>query len=1465
MASKLTDLTTSYDTFVDNQVLTSGALNKFINYFEDQDRLTRVTMIGVGIVCGFDVSMDLLSSPLQIIVKQGMGITTDGDALYLRKPGSEEPLKSLDLKEIRYTHFLPFDDDNAHYEQFIYGGNQLPLWKLYKSDETASIAPQPLSSFPGNLNDMVVMLYLESYEDESDLCDGLDCDNQGIHQVFELHTLLVHWTDAQQMLRDDEVFDKHELMTTYLQMKDLSVQRVLIKPSNTAKVADLIASYSLSLEGQLITDLKAALTLMSNKMAPYLTNNLLPGIIALIDQKLPSAVNPPSLFFQYRHDLLRDIVDTYNELKELFIRITTECMPAIHAFPKHLMLGRLRPTEEDTITSRFRHQFYESEAVDDAESYKEFSLMVERMRTQLTTYPQLPETEPSRGLLRTGVKITPSRFRAPLGTKAIPFYYTMNTSLLRSWNFTKTRYGKYRTNLSYNTTGLDPSPMIQTPLAHNLEPYNFLRIEGGQGRNWKTVMAEINDLKVRYGLSFDVKAIGIDTDPNIVIDTTNYECEFEDLAVLLKAWVDEQECMLSSVSTILSAYSLKKPGFNKREAIYTPRVSPYIAQNPNFGGAVGVVGLEGKQLKTNLSDLTPSTPQGAMLKTVALGNKVAFGTNSSVLDTMAVDDDTVGYAFMQALNDDIYSSANDLITNGNYYAEQITLQPDALPWEPIQYISIVDNTLQILAYSHVLSNSIPTSIAGITDQVIANYKKNIDNLCVVVKRVQVQHTSDHTLSDKNAAILNSMMGTLNQLCCGSKQLQALLTEIDRRKDEILSRLTLKKFCEEHPGLEHFGGVEPGGTFVLIYLNKGVNVPGGEVNTPDGTVVADLSLPYMCCSDCSPINFVVPRPAVRLSLPKSIFCLGTDQSPMIFQVEPIGGVIKADKVIPGLTIVGNQLYIDTALFPPAFLNQVISFTVNDQVTDCKLTVVQPLIADFVVPQSPATNPVVNFQPVGNFPSGTQFLWEFGDGKSSTQKNTTHTYQLPVNSTNTVTVRLTVTPASGACPTVRERDIEFEQVSIDIQPKTFCINDTTAYPFIITPAGASVNIDGPGVDPNANTFVPADAFVGAVPIFMNGTEVLELSVKPTPTALGSGYVQGDNVYLNGNVAFTTNHYWQLTDSTGESIYPDIPELTSVIPIDLLPPMEPGTVFYATLWAINPCETVSYRIELAVPANTQACSIDAANDIKQYYDWVVQFTGSQTYEQLPGDYRQLFNTARAVFTQISEQSTAYISGTNNQQMFDGLAPLLMDVHGVLRDVGAELPEQTRNVLIMLYQQLVKMFLAIVQCQDEERYWEGAVQALFSAIYGHLDPTNPESFPNRGINIDPLGNFADAVMNVRNFRAGETESWNRINDIYYLLTNNGGGAGFAGFAPPAGGPAEFAAFTPMTEVPAEFSGKTAGDGKTTVAPAEEASASTAEGKTAAPPKKTVAEKKTPAPAPKKAVTEKKTPAPKKTTPKKK
>lgn len=106
MNTKLNNVTTQYRKFNENQALTEGQLNEFIDYFEDQDRMSRTRLSGVGLACGFE---SIYLSPLSlsgseilmeelpqmqkldlvdydsVVISQGAGVTTDGDIITLRK------------------------------------------------------------------------------------------------------------------------------------------------------------------------------------------------------------------------------------------------------------------------------------------------------------------------------------------------------------------------------------------------------------------------------------------------------------------------------------------------------------------------------------------------------------------------------------------------------------------------------------------------------------------------------------------------------------------------------------------------------------------------------------------------------------------------------------------------------------------------------------------------------------------------------------------------------------------------------------------------------------------------------------------------------------------------------------------------------------------------------------------------------------------------------------------------------------------------------------------------------------------------------------------------------------------------------------------------------------------------------------------------------------------------------------
>jgi hypothetical protein len=75
---KLEDITSEYSLFLDNQVLTANQLNEIVHYFEDQQRLSRILLSGVGRVCGFELKWNAGVGSVELSC--GVGVTTDGDS-----------------------------------------------------------------------------------------------------------------------------------------------------------------------------------------------------------------------------------------------------------------------------------------------------------------------------------------------------------------------------------------------------------------------------------------------------------------------------------------------------------------------------------------------------------------------------------------------------------------------------------------------------------------------------------------------------------------------------------------------------------------------------------------------------------------------------------------------------------------------------------------------------------------------------------------------------------------------------------------------------------------------------------------------------------------------------------------------------------------------------------------------------------------------------------------------------------------------------------------------------------------------------------------------------------------------------------------------------------------------------------------------------------------------------------------
>ena len=123
---------TSYPVFASGQVLSSNHLNDLIDYLEEQDRLTRNKLIGIGIVCGLEVSYDATSN--EILVTEGVAITSEGYLLYQMETKFDKFL-AYDLPVPNLEEAPEDVEEIAGYDTFIRpNGNQIPLWELLPTD-----------------------------------------------------------------------------------------------------------------------------------------------------------------------------------------------------------------------------------------------------------------------------------------------------------------------------------------------------------------------------------------------------------------------------------------------------------------------------------------------------------------------------------------------------------------------------------------------------------------------------------------------------------------------------------------------------------------------------------------------------------------------------------------------------------------------------------------------------------------------------------------------------------------------------------------------------------------------------------------------------------------------------------------------------------------------------------------------------------------------------------------------------------------------------------------------------------------------------------------------------------------------------------------------------------------------------------------------------------------------------------
>ncbi|UZO81754.1 PKD domain-containing protein [Aquimarina sp. ERC-38] len=1029
MTTTLEAITTNFRRFTKNQVLTEGHLNQIVDYFDDQIRLSRTCLSGVGIVCGFEVSCD--ESTSEITITQGVGVSTDGDLMHLFRPADKSNY-TIDFESITYGGYRTYDNTNADYKPFFYREEtQINLLELVEESSGEGITS--LSSLSG-LKDRIVLLYRESYIEDADLCTTLGCDNQGESSVVNHRVLLVSKADAEYIISQDPTIQKTNYANVYYSLPEVIMNKVVATPEIFDTYTDLKQSFlDVIIADNTVQKLEEGFTKL-------LTALKAPSILTVVQDKLTElfGFNASSIpdDFQYRYDALKDFVDTYNEIKDILLSVeTSDCCAGYKDFPKHLMLGEV---EKSGPCYECRHGFYKSPILADLIA---------------TTCDSCDPIELTYDIDTGGDDDSPCVDGGSTVDIHIVFTIDGSSSFANQRDNVRNALNGYLDSVRNSNTYISFIMMTGSDNAMNPNNLIYVRATDPELRTW------ISNFPTSP--SFDWWETGY----KVVIESI-LETDIPNPTIVITL-ADE----LPTGNQGLSAERFKN--IKKETQIFNYIVdsrSPGILDSRASGSmpANVIASIDGETDLDKTDYFLTSNFNDLETKIINLNESLI---NSGVLcpetteDEVVIDQDnselTVCYSAgksEQRLFTLIKRAVTQLANyNADYQFIKVTLSKNlgklskkAIPF----YYNVGEKLIEYWDFDKTIQGRHKTNLS---------YH---DSLLAIKKPLEFCIDSDfYRVEGHLGRNYKEVVGRINTIK-KSNSLGFNVVALPIENDDILGENFKSFYLNRNLGLEHKAGVPPGGTLVLFYLQTSQsNGDGGatlvserdeiaarkkdkavaraaRVSDSDSgleafsfeidpaiadPVVADFCLPYLCCDENEN----------EISLPDEVICFDEDTQPIPFNVVPATAVVRAD-VPAGLDggVIRNSdgtYSFDARRVSRQLHGTSIRFIVNNQSANFGVRVYEKPEASVtrsISYNDTKTVATVNFRVSGvDLNTITEFTWDFGDGSplSNERPNASgqvrRSYNLPVNVSNTVFPRLTI--SRDFCDT----DIEIESITFE----------------------------------------------------------------------------------------------------------------------------------------------------------------------------------------------------------------------------------------------------------------------------------------------------------------------------------------------------------------------------------------------------------------------------------------------------
>ncbi|OUL35161.1 hypothetical protein [Nostoc sp. 106C] len=974
-----------YPVFTPNQVLTKDDLNHLVNYLDEQNRLTRAYLIGVGIVCGLEVSSTYETAQAQIQISAGCGITSEGYAIAL----ADTTLNHYQPEQlVSAALFAPSQKQYKVIELFAQSGDKnIPLHKA------ADGSLRDEKAFQEFLSDRVLVVVCELQDVQRDNCrldynnlsqersllyrffllprtQKPDTDEEAIaaetllQQGFQVDQLPSYWqglgTEAVFTARNHylQEFD-HELQ----QFRDFApkVQRFgysqseqVGKSVDLTKISDYKAfrdNYYLVCQNA-IAAIDNAFPKLFRLFSPFFSSfqpnsaddfsNLKQRLELLLEaikpqeirqQTVPSEKVEPTYALQYFYDYLSQLVAAYDELAEAAFDLMDDCAPDTQRFPKFLMLG-IVPSPNQALkgyepASAYRSHFTQPPI------YNGNQLRVKQVRHLCDRLLNLCQ-ENSFYLLpfsATPLKITPSKDSSvPLSEQAIP-YYLNYPQIYRYWSYDAYRKGRSHLLPAYFTLKEDDKTASipkRDDLVYRLDGQNFYRIEGHIGKANGDALKRIQEYQRRYNLAFDVITLKLGSEASL--QDLNISGQFDDLEsdfrrmkeTFEKLWIkyatEPKNAFLQTLKqvffgqpslTVINSSQLFNPIL---EMARKPEAYEFVQENAT------------QRYRLFVRDKT--NQQIARYVTQAANTE---GNNLNDFNTLSIDfsgltDDDINkekqriikeIADCLSLGKITYEIVSD--SSKNYHLKLSTeYQVNLPPGDPSRTYSIVLLSLNHFAVSFDKNNSPIIQQPDFQD---------VETLYSLLRDVPATfNTDEYQMGNSQAA------EELNYF-----ELIGLIEAYQRRLEQLMKLHLFNKFVEQHPGVEHLGGVPKGGTFILVYVDgqevdellvadkdpaiykllslrtaaieKTAAFPPAapqevissweklfpELQKRKDVVVGDFCLPYRCSSDAPAVSYVLARPRPIILLEKTVFC-EDDSNKYQFTLEPEGGTVRGEGIL-----------------------------------------------------------------------------------------------------------------------------------------------------------------------------------------------------------------------------------------------------------------------------------------------------------------------------------------------------------------------------------------------------------------------------------------------------------------------------------------------------------------------------------------------------------------------------------------